>query len=188
MQHFLLQTGLSLSFSTLVRQRVAKTLLRHTSSPRSLSLGAKKKKVTTPESQDTDRDAVGGDERPRVGSPGRVEVALVNHDRRWPFRFALEGTANSSIEKSGSRSGAFLLVCVCVFFSLSSCACEGVRYATTMRPRWRFVRFCFPERRHRFFFVRDSPLLGVCPSSPRPRPPRPRTYDSRERNENCVTA
>jgi hypothetical protein len=27
------------------------------------------------------RDGVGGDERPRVGPPGRVEVALVNHGR-----------------------------------------------------------------------------------------------------------
>lgn len=79
MVHFLSQTGLSL-FLDVSSSRVAKTLLRHTSSP----LSWRKKKQ--PDSQNTDRDAVGS-ERPRVGSPGRVEVALVNHDccSCWPF-------------------------------------------------------------------------------------------------------
>lgn len=74
----------SLSFSNVSSPRVAKNIIKTYFQP-ALSLSWRKK--PTPESQNTDRDAVGRNGRPRIGSPGRVEVALVNHGccSCWPF-------------------------------------------------------------------------------------------------------
>lgn len=105
----------------------------------------------------------------------------------WPFRFALQvplirWSKNGVREIECANRFRFLL-----FFFVFVRACEREGYATMMRSRWRFVRFCLPQRRYRFFFVRTELSSLRCPSSPRPRPPRLRTYDSRVRNENCVT-
>lgn len=131
------------------------------------------------QTQNTDRDAVGRDERPRVGSPSRVEVALVNHDCSCSVRLVYSRSFSDAwLACRGVRLALELSQRTCRIFVR---ACEGGGYA--MRSRWRFVRFCqillprLPTTLFLLLLLRrpDSPLLDV-PL----RPPRLYAHDSCE--------
>lgn len=179
MVHFLSQTGLSL-FLDVSLPRVAKNIIKTYFQP-ALFLLAQKNNSRVSEYWPWRC-------RRRRAAASRVAGSCRSRSRKPWSLLAFLGSLSKVLRRSKNRArerARFLLLFF--FLSLRARVRRGrVRDDDAVAMEVRTV--LVPRASAPLLLRPDSPLLGVCPSSPRPRPPRRlRTYDSRERNENCVT-